>query len=139
MERKMRQTVIALMIVLGAASPAAAQVQTGPQRQRVIVQPGREGRDGREEQSETFKKTVRLGGNGELEISNIVGDITIARGGGNDATIEVTKVARAQTVEAARELLPLVKVEINDRSNRVEVRTVYPSDDNMFRNRRKVN
>ena len=135
----MRQIVIALTIVLGAATTAAAQAQAGPQRQRVIVQPGREGRDGREEQSETFKKTVRLGSNGELDVSNIVGDITIVRGGGNDATIEVTKVARAQTVEAAREILPLVKVEINDRSNRAEVRTVYPSDDNMFRNRRNVN
>ena len=144
----MRQTVIALTIVLAAATAVAAQegepvtrvvshgqAQTGPQRQRVAVQPGR---DGREEQSETFKKTVRLGGNGELDVSNIVGDITIVRGGGSEATIEVTKVARAQTVEAARELLPLVKVEINDRSNRAEVRTVYPSDDNMFRSRRNV-
>jgi hypothetical protein len=127
---------MALTIVLAAAT-AAAQAQTAPQRQRATVQPGR---DGREEQSETFKKTVRLGGNGELDISNIVGDITIGRGSGSEATIEVTKVARAQTVEAARELLPLVKVEINDRSNRVEVRTVYASsDDNMFRGRRNVN
>jgi len=141
---------MALTIVLAAATAAAAQegdpvtrvvsraqAQPGPQRQRVTVQPGR---DGREEQSETFKKAVRLGANGELDVSNIVGDITIVRGGGSEATIEVTKVARAQTVEAARELLPLVKVEINERSNRAEVRTVYASsDDNMFRGRRNVN
>jgi len=145
----MRQTVIAFTIVLAVATAAAAQaaapttrvvsrtqVQPERQRQRVTLQPGREGR---EEQTETFKKSVRIGGNGELDVSNIVGDITFVRGGGNDATIEVTKIARAQTVEAARDLLPLVKVEINDRANRVEVRTVYPSQDNMFRNRRNIN
>ena len=72
-------------------------------------------RDGREEQTETLKKTVRLGSNGELDITNITGNIEIKRGGGGDATIDVVKVARARTVEEAKELLPLVKVEINER------------------------
>ena len=152
MERVMRQTGIAFTIVLAAAASAAAQgpdhamrVETRTEvrqqrpQPRVTVQAGRDRRDGREEQSETFKKTVRLGSNGELDVSNITGDITIVRGGGNEATIEVTKVARAQTVEAARELLPLVKVEITDRANRAEIRTIYPSQENMFRNRRNIN
>jgi hypothetical protein len=148
----MRQTVIAVTIVLAAAASAAAQApdhsvqvvsRTAIQQQRpqprVLIQPGRDRRDDREEQSETFKKTVRLGGNGELDVSNITGDITIVRGGGNEATIEVTKKARAQTVEAARELLPLVKVEINERANRAEIRTLYPTQEGMFRNRRNIN
>jgi hypothetical protein len=149
----MRQTGIAFTIVLAAAATAAAQppdsysrvlsrteVQQQRPNPRVLIQRERDARDGREEQSETFKRTVRLGNNGELDITNITGDITIVRGGGNEATIEVTKVARAQTVEAARELLPQVKVEINDRANRTEVRTVYPSQEGMFRgNRRNFN
>jgi hypothetical protein len=82
---------------------------------------------------------VRLGGNGELDVTNITGDITIVRGGGNEATIEVTKVARAQSIEEAKQLLPLVRVEINERGNRTEVRTVYPSQENTYRNRRNFN
>jgi predicted membrane protein len=104
-------------------------------RPRVIVQT----RDGREEQSETFKKVVRVGSNGELDISNITGNIEIKRGGGSDATIDVVKVARARTVDEAKELLPLVKVEINERATRVEVRTMYPADQHIFNNRRNVN
>lgn len=104
-------------------------------RPRVSVQ----GRDGREEQSETFKKSVKLGASGELDVSNITGNIEIKKGGGNEATIDVVKVARARTVEEARELLPLVKVEFNERGNRVEVRTNYPNDQDMLHNRRNVN
>ena len=98
------------------------------------------GRDqGREEQSETLKKTVRLGASGELDVSNIAGNIEIKKGSGNEATIDVVKVARARTVEEARELLPLVKVEFNERGNRVEVRTNYPNDEGLLHNRRNVN
>ncbi len=102
---------------------------------RVIVND----RDGREEQTETFKKTVKLGSNGELDITNITGNIEIKRGGGSDATIDVVKVARARTVEEAKALLPLVKVEINEGPNRAEVRTIYPSDQHVMNNRRNVN
>jgi hypothetical protein len=156
MDTQMRQILIAFT-ALAAAAPAAARqvdvhthvaVRTEMQQERqpparVIVQQGRDrrgGPDGREEQRETFKKVVRLGSSGELDVSNMTGDITIVRGGGNDATIEVTKVARAQTVDDARELLPLVKVEINERGNRTEIRTIYPGQqENMFRNRRGFN
>ena len=104
-------------------------------RPRVLVQ----GRDGREEQSETIQKTVRLGNNGELDVSNIAGNIEIKRGGGNDAVIDVVKVSRGRTVEDAKEMLGLVKVDINERGNRVEVRTQYPSDLHIFNNRRNIN
>lgn len=139
----MRQRLITFITGIAIAAPAAAGAQTPrvhvdtpsvvvqqerrPQP-RVLVQ-GRDGRDGREEQSETFKKVVRLGSAGELDISNIAGDIVITRGGGNDATIEVTKVARGRTIEEAREMLPQVRVDINERGSRVEVRTVYPGSD----------
>ena len=81
--------------------------------------------DGREEQRETFTKTVRVGASGLLDIQNLSGNIELRRGGGSDAVIEVTKVARARTADAARELLPLVNAEINSRAERVEIRTIY--------------
>ena len=104
-------------------------------RPRVMVQT----RDGRVEQSETFQKTVRIGSNGELDVSNIAGNIEIKRGGGNDAVIDVVKVSRGRTAEDARDMLPLVKVEINERGNRAEIRTQYPNDLGVFNNRRNVN
>ena len=148
----MRKTVFSVIGVIALAVPAVAGAQTSQDdprvkstsrlvvqdprpRPRVIVQE----RGAREEQSETFKKTVRVGSNGELDVSNIAGNIEIKRGGGNEATIEVVKVARARTIDEARELLPLVKVEINERGTRAEVRTVYPADQNIIHNRRNVN
>ena len=104
---------------------------------RVIAQ-GRE-RDGRVEQTETFQKTVRIGNSGELEVANIAGNIEIKRGGGNDAVIDVVKVARGRTAEDAREMLGLVNVEISERGNRAEVRTQYPRDQHIMNNRRNVN
>jgi hypothetical protein len=152
MDIKMRQISAALAALLTASAPAAAQqvsvqthvavrtdIQQNQQRPPMRVQSGRDRRDGREEQSETIKKVVRLGGNGQLDVSNFTGDITIVRGGGSEATIEVTKVARAQTIDEARQLLPLVKVEIEERGNRTEVRTLYPPQDNTYRNRRNMN
>ena len=95
-----------------APSPGSPSIRSASGRGRASVV---NDRDGREEQTETFKKTVKLGSNGELDITNITGNIEIKRGGGSDATIDVVKVARARTVEEAKELLPLVKVEINER------------------------
>lgn len=48
-------------------------------------------------------------------------------------------MARARTIDEARELLPLVTVAINERGSRAEVRTVYPMDQHMMHNRRNVN
>ena len=83
--------------------------------------------DGRVEQRETFTKTVRLGANGVLDVSNLSGNIEIRRGSGAEAVIEVTKIARGRTEEAAREMLPMVRVEITPRAERAEIRTIYDS------------
>ena len=103
-----------------------------PRAPRVTMQ-GRS--DAREEQRETSTKNVRIGGSGILDISNMVGNVEISRGGGNEAVIEFTKVARARTQEEARSLLPLVTVEINSRGERAEIRTHYAGADSMRRHR----
>jgi Toastrack DUF4097 len=130
-----------------AVMPAAAQVyperihsslraRTEQQRDRA-----RTNRDqGREEQTERSTKTVRVGANGELDVANIAGDIVVSRGAGQDATIEIVKPARAQSADDARALLGLVQVDVVERAGRVEVRTHYPSGDEMrTQNRRNVN
>ena len=152
----MRKTPI-LFVVAALALPATAGAQGAASARRVVevqaVQqqqpppqppppppPARPGRpaprvyidreqDGREEQRETFSKTVRIGRTGILDVQNLSGNIEIVRGGGDDATIEVTKIARARTQEEARALLPLVTVEINNRADRADIRTLYTQDE----------
>jgi DUF4097 and DUF4098 domain-containing protein YvlB len=95
---------------------------------------------GREEQTDRQTKTVRIGADGELSLSNISGDIVVTRANGGEATIEIVKTARARTADEAKELLGLVTVNVAERSGRAEVRVVYPQGDEMRRNnRRNVN
>jgi DUF4097 and DUF4098 domain-containing protein YvlB len=93
---------------------------------------------GGQTQSETITRTVNIGANGEVDLSNIAGNITISRGGGTAATIEVVKTARGTSDADAREMLKLVRVEINERGNRAEVRTLYP-DRQQRGDRRNIN
>jgi DUF4097 and DUF4098 domain-containing protein YvlB len=93
--------------------------------------------DNREEQTERSTKVVKLGADGALALGNIAGDITVTRGGGSDATIEIVKTARGRTVEDAKELLALVPVEVTERNGRVDVKTRYPNEDEQRRNNRR--
>lgn len=102
---------------------ARQQVERPPRPPKVRVE--RYQRSGREEQTERFTKTVRVGADGELDIANISGDIIVSRGSGTDATIDVVKSARAATVEAAKEMLKLVEVDITERGGRAEAHVNY--------------
>jgi DUF4097 and DUF4098 domain-containing protein YvlB len=156
----MRKTLL-LLLAASVTAPVAAGAQTAsgtdgrvrlqsvqtvqppPPTQPPPPPPGRrpaprvlvEGRSyeaaGREEQRETFTKAVRIGSSGVLDIHNISGSIEVRRGGGDEAVIEVTKIARARTADAAREMLPLVTVDISSRGERAEVRTVYGGGQNI--------
>jgi DUF4097 and DUF4098 domain-containing protein YvlB len=138
-------TLLTLAVLAASAAPAAAQVY--PERVRTVTRTRveiprveRYQRDAREEQTDKSTRTVKIGANGALDVSNIAGDIVITRGGGSDATIEIVKTARGRTVDDARELLKLVQVEITERGGRVEVRTQYPRAEGMQRyNRRNIN
>jgi DUF4097 and DUF4098 domain-containing protein YvlB len=138
-----------LMLSLGLAVAAGqAQAQVYPERMsiavkaRTIVEAARAYQrrsrdDNREEQTERTTKVVRLGKDGILTLGNIDGDITVTRGGGSDATIEIVKTARGRTVEDAKELLALVPVDVTERNGRVEVKTRYPSGEEQRRNNRR--
>lgn len=79
-----------------------------------------------EEQTEKISRTVKIGGNGELDLSNLSGDIIITRGGGGNVQIEALKIARGRTVQEARDALARVTVDIGERGSRVEVKSMYP-------------
>jgi DUF4097 and DUF4098 domain-containing protein YvlB len=139
----MQHTLIATL-VLASSFAAPAQAQPLPDRVRTVVRSSVEAartvryQQDRQEQTDRQTKTVKIGTDGELTLENIAGDIVVTRGGGNEATIEIVKVARARTVEEARELLGLVTVNVVERGGRAEVKTIYPSEERR-NNRRNFN
>ena len=134
------------LALLGAgAVPTEAQPLRGPERIAIreavaaAVLPSLY-QQGREEQADRQTRTLKLGTEGELALGNIAGDITVTRGGGSEATVEIVKTARARTADEAREMLRLVDVTVSERNGRAEVRTVYPrGDDRDGANRREGN
>jgi DUF4097 and DUF4098 domain-containing protein YvlB len=91
-----------------------------------------------EEQSEKISRTLSIGNSGELDLSNLSGDIVITRGGGN-VQVEAVKIAHGRTVQDAREALGRVTVEFSERGSRAEVRAVYPRHDQRARGTQNVN
>jgi DUF4097 and DUF4098 domain-containing protein YvlB len=119
----------------GRLSPGARASLARAQRDRSSSQR----QDGRE-QVERVNRTFRLGQNGELHLGNISGDITITRGAGNEASVEIVKTARGRDDAEAREQLQLVQVDVTERNNRAEVKTRYPEgEENRRNNRRNFN
>jgi Toastrack DUF4097 len=143
----MKQPLVTFLALIALAVPASpARAQQVSERLRAVLNDRVEMlrtvhyQQGREEQTDRQTKTVKIGTDGELSLSNISGDIVVTRGNGGDATIEIVKTARARTADDARELLGLVNVTVTERTGRAEVRTVYPQGDEMRRNgRRNVN
>ena len=121
------------------SSSSSRTVESSSQQNRDRNERREQRRDSRAEETERTTKTVHIGANGEIDVTNISGDMSVTRGGGNSATIEIIKTARAETSEEARQLLALVPVDIAERGTRVEVKTRYPNEDDLRRrNRRNI-
>ncbi len=130
--KKLATFFVAVVLIAGVL-PAQAQ----DRRERGAER--NQGRDQREQQTERVTRTLKVGANGEIHIGNIAGNIVVTRGGGNEATLEIIKTARARTPEDAKEMLGLVQVDISERSGRAEVKTHYPQGDEYGRNERRRN
>lgn len=140
--RRIVRTLMATALVVSLTGPAAALVEAEqgpvvaaevgrvqqpprPPRPAPTPRPAHEpGRTGPQKTDRTVHD-VRLGPGGELDLGNVSGDIEISASKGAEARIEIVKTARAATDEEARELFDLVRVDVVERSNRVEVRTHY--------------
>jgi DUF4097 and DUF4098 domain-containing protein YvlB len=139
---------VAVVLIGVPVVPATAHAQVYPERivikekARLVTSAyQRRNRDdeNREQQIERTTKTVRLGSDGVLELGNIAGDITVTRGGGSEATIEIVKTARGRDAADAKEALQLVQVEVSERAGRAEVKTRYPGSEGFRRGRRNLN
>lgn len=134
-------TALALAALAAHAAPAAAQVPD--ERIRLVTRSlsaiprvamyQRGGEESTDRQTHSFK----IGDQGDIDISNIAGNITITRGGGGTATIETVKRARGRSTDEAKEMLALVQVEITERRGHIEVRTQYPRGDQNHRGGRR--
>ncbi len=136
-------TVLALAAI-GTTAPAAAQSPAKPVRlvtRAVSSGPAIPRYQGGQEQTDRQTKSFRIGARGDIQITILAGDISVTRGSGDDATIEVLKRSRARTADEARQMLDLVQVDVTERNGHVEVRTRYPRGDEFRRDdgRRNMN
>ncbi|MEX2273212.1 MAG: DUF4097 family beta strand repeat-containing protein [Vicinamibacterales bacterium] len=137
----------ALIMLAGAMLPAApalafAGTQESAARAAVptsrVMRYQRDRGENRFEQTERQTRTVKIGAGGSLELHNMAGDITVAAGGGDTATIDILKTARGTSDADARAQLALVPVDVIERAGRVEVWARYP-DDRRRTTRRNIN
>ena len=140
--RRLIPSLTACVLVLPALS---ADAQVYPERvrsvTRITAQPRVERyqrEDRRATETERITRTVQLSAGGDVQISNIAGDITITRGGGNDVVVEAIKTSRARTAEEAKAMLPLVEVDISERAGRVDIRARYPRNNDGQRTNRNL-
>jgi DUF4097 and DUF4098 domain-containing protein YvlB len=143
----MMRSVLICLTFTAAALPAAAQdtnritvvkrlEDRRAERDRLAAQ---RRNDSREAQTERVTRTLNIGADGEIDASNISGDIVVTRTSGTSATVEVVKTARGATADEARAVLSLVTVDISERGSRAEIRTRYPNQDQLReQNRRNV-
>jgi DUF4097 and DUF4098 domain-containing protein YvlB len=128
MRHFLRLSVLTAAVAL-APCPAGAQVYPDrivvKARATTVSYQRRARDDNREAQTERTTKTVKVGNDGSLDLSNMAGDITVTRGGGSDATIEIVKTARGRDTSEAKSQLDLVTVDVTERAGRAEVRTHY--------------
>jgi DUF4097 and DUF4098 domain-containing protein YvlB len=121
----MRLTSVLLLAGL-AASVRPALAQDTPHRVvvREVVRAeragGYQGRDRGPEQTDRFSRKVKLGRDGRVSVTNISGDIVVTGGSGDEVSIEAVKRTRGDQNQLAN-----VRIVVDDRPGRVEVRTEY--------------
>ncbi len=117
----------ALFVMAGlvlAGAPASAQ-ESG---HRIVlrdmahpIRPGAyQGRNAGPEQTERFSRKVKIGRDGRFSLNNISGDIIVTAGSGDEVSIDAVKRTRGDRSELGR-----VQIAVDDRAERVDVRTVY--------------
>jgi DUF4097 and DUF4098 domain-containing protein YvlB len=122
----MRLTPLMLLAAL-AAGAVPALAQDAPQRIVVVQQIVRaartaayQGRDRGPEQTDRFSRKLKLGRDGRVSIANISGDIVVTGGSGDEVSIDAVKRTRGDQSQLAN-----VRIIVDDRAGRVDVRTEY--------------
>jgi DUF4097 and DUF4098 domain-containing protein YvlB len=128
------QTLLRCSVLIAAGTalmPRVADAQVYPDRIAVkahaasVAYAHRAREQSRDGQTERTTKTFKLGTDGSLDLGNISGDITVKRGGGSDATVEIVKTAHGRDASDSRAQLGMVTVDVNESTGRAEVKTRY--------------
>ena len=106
----------------------AARVQAAERQRRQAEARAAQQRevDSWPEATETFSRTLRLGRNGTFDLQNVVGDVAITGGRGDDIRIDATKRVRHRALAQARAALAEVVIDVAERGGNVELRTEQP-------------
>ncbi len=75
-------------------------------------------------------RTLAIGANGTLHVSNLSGDVRITAGGGRDASVEIIRRSRGRTEADARLGLERVKADVQVVGTRAIVKADYPNERN---------
>jgi DUF4097 and DUF4098 domain-containing protein YvlB len=141
--RKTAFTILALAALAATAAPSAAQVPD--ERIRVVtrsltaVPRVSMYQRGGEELTDRQTRSFKVGERGDVDASNIAGNITITRASGNEIVVETIKRSRSRSADEAKEMLAAVQVEVTERNGHIEVRTQYPRGDGHRGGRRNFN
>ncbi|HJZ71341.1 MAG TPA: DUF4097 family beta strand repeat-containing protein [Vicinamibacterales bacterium] len=125
----MRLTPVVVVVAALAAVPQPAGAQDAPHRivVREVLRSARngayQGRDRGPEQADRFSRKVKLGRDGRVSVGNISGDITVTGGSGDEVSIEAVKRTRGDRSQLAN-----VRIVVDDRPGRVDVRAEYDSN-----------
>jgi DUF4097 and DUF4098 domain-containing protein YvlB len=79
-----------------------------------------QGRDRGPEQTDRFSRKLKLGRDGRVSVNNISGDIVVTGGAGDEVSIDAVKRTRGDQGQLAN-----VRIVVDDRPGRVDVRTEY--------------
>lgn len=80
------------------------------------------------EQTHKEAKTLAIGASGDLNLKNIVGDITVKAGGGRDVTVEIVRISKGKTDADAKIGLEKVVAEVSTSGQHGSVTARYPND-----------
>jgi len=115
-----------------AAAPAEAQANdpriVAREAARVVRIGAYQGRDRGPGQTERFSRKVKLGRDGRVSVGNVSGDIAVTGGSGDEVSIEAVKRTRGDQSQ-----LGAVRIVVDDRAGRVDIRTEYDNS-RFFRN-----
>jgi DUF4097 and DUF4098 domain-containing protein YvlB len=119
---------LATTISAQQAEPALAHRAAAGEAARPATARTYQGRDRGPEQTDRFSRKVKIGRDGRVSVSNISGDIVVTGGSGDEVSIEAVKRSRGDQAQLA-----LVRIVVEDRAGRVDVRTEYDNS-RAFRN-----
>ncbi len=113
MQRPSVASVCVCLLLLGGTVAAAQPVRLARLYQ---------GRNRGAESVETFSRKVRIARDGRVSLANVSGDVVVTATGGDEVSIDATKRARG-----GRDLLDRVRIDVDERAGRVDIRTDYGS------------